>query len=88
MTQTLMLKSTKAAQIHLPECNSAKIRQISAKFLPKFAKIPPKIRQISQISFHKRALTLNTQPTFELLLGYFIFSVISGLLADVGPPKS
>ena len=50
MTQTLMPKSTKVAQIHLPECNSAKIRQISAK-----------IRQSSEISFHKRALTLNTQ---------------------------
>ena len=36
MTQTLMPKSTKVAQIHLPECNSA-------KFPPKFAKI----RQIS-----------------------------------------
>ena len=64
MTQTLMPKSTRVAQIHLPECNSAKIRQISAKFPPKFAKIcqiSAKIRQISQVSFHKRALTLNTQ---------------------------
>ena len=32
MTQMLMPRSTKVAQIHLPECNSAKIRQISAKF--------------------------------------------------------
>ena len=30
MTQTLMPKSTKVAQIHLPDWNSAKIRQISA----------------------------------------------------------
>ena len=47
MTQTLMPKSTKVAQIHLPECNSAKIRQIFlnfTKFAPKFA---PKFRQNS-----------------------------------------
>ena len=59
-----MPKSTKVDQINLPERNSAKIRQISAKISPKFAKIcqiSTKIRQISQISFHKRALTLNTQ---------------------------
>ena len=39
MTQTLMPKSTKVAQIHLPECDSA-------KFPPKFAKFARKIRQI------------------------------------------
>ena len=58
VTQTLMSKSTKVAQIHLPECNFAKIRQISAKI----SQVSAKIRQISQISFHKRALTLNTPP--------------------------
>ena len=45
MTQTLMPKSTKVAQIHLPECNSAKIRQISAKIrqdLPNFRPNSPK----------------------------------------------
>ena len=57
MAQTLMPKSTKVAQIHLPECNSAKIRQISAK-----------IRQISQNSFQKRAPTLNTQLSFIINL--------------------
>ena len=64
MSQTLMPKSTKVAQIHLPERNSAKSRQILlnfTKFPPKFVNISAKIRQISQISFHKRALTLNTQ---------------------------
>ena len=47
-----MPKSTKVAQIHLPERNSAKIHQISAKIPPKSAKIgqiSTKIRQISQI---------------------------------------
>ena len=53
-TQTLVPKSTKVAQIHLPERNSTKIRPISAKFFrQKLAKIPPNFRQISQISFHK-----------------------------------
>ena len=74
----LMPKSTKVAQIQLPECNSTKIRQIFIEFhqispnfrqiLPKFAKIcqiSSKIRQISQISFHKRALTLNTQEKLK-----------------------
>ena len=37
-TQTLMPKSTKVAQIHLPECNSVKIRQISAKIRQNFPK--------------------------------------------------
>ena len=59
MTQTLMPKSTKAAQIHLPECNSAKF---PPEFRQNFRQISGKIRQISQISFHKRALTLNSQP--------------------------
>ena len=36
MTQTLMPKSSKVAQIHLPECHSAKIRQSSAKIPPNF----------------------------------------------------
>ena len=40
MTQTIMPKSTKVGQIHLPECNS-----------PKFAKFPPKFRQNSP-NFH------------------------------------
>ena len=60
MTQTLMPKSTKVAQIHLPERSSARIRQISAKIRQNL----PNVRQnapISQILFHKRALTLNTQ---------------------------
>ena len=39
MTQTLMPKSTKVAQIHLPERNSAKIRQISAKIRQNSTKI-------------------------------------------------
>ena len=61
MTQTPMPKSTKVAQIHLPERNSAKICQILlnlTKSPPKFAKscqISSKIRQISRNSFHKRA---------------------------------
>ena len=59
MTQTLMPKSTKVAQIRLPECNSPN----SPNFRQHFAKFAAKIRQISQISFHKRALTLNTQIT-------------------------
>ena len=74
MTQTPKPKSTKVAQIHLPECNSAKIRhkfcQILPNFLPnfppKFAKFPPKFAKISQISFHKRALTLNSQGSAVL----------------------
>ena len=68
MTQMLMPKSTKVAQIHLSECNSAKFPPKFAKFPPNFRQNSPnfrqnsaKIRQISQISFHKRALTLNTQ---------------------------
>ena len=56
MTQTLMPKSTTVAQIHLPECNTA-------KFSPNSAKIPPKFAKFAKISFHKRALTLNTQGT-------------------------
>ena len=56
MTQTLMPKLTKVAPIHLPECNSPKF----AKFPPKFATICQISAKIRQISFHKRALTLNT----------------------------
>ena len=44
MTPMLMPKSTKVAQIHLPERNSAKIHQISPNFRqnsPKFVKFPP-----------------------------------------------
>ena len=55
MTQTLMPKSAKVAQIHLPECNSRQnspsFRQNSAKFPPSFrqnsAKFPPSFRQNS-----------------------------------------
>ena len=63
MTQTLMPKSTKVAQIHLSECNSANTHQIFPKILPKFRQNLPQISaKIRQISFQKRALTLNTQP--------------------------
>ena len=41
MTQMLMPKSTKVAQIHLSECNSARIRQISTKIRQISAKIRP-----------------------------------------------
>ena len=69
-------ESTKVAQIHLPERTSAqaqicqistKIRQKSPK-LAKICQISAKIRQSSQISFHKRALTLNTQAFSRSLL--------------------
>ena len=71
MTQMLMPKSTKVAQIHLPECNSAKICQISAKI----CQISAKIRRISQASFHKRALTLNTQLLVKHYRGSILLSV-------------
>ena len=50
MTQTPTPKSNKVAQIHLPECNSAKIRQILlnfTKFRQMSAKCPPKLCQSS-----------------------------------------
>ena len=62
MTQTLMPKSTKVAQIHLPERNSAEIRQVSAKSRhwpnfrqnsPKFAKFPPKFAKLAKFRFTK-----------------------------------
>ena len=58
MTQTLIImpKSTKAAQIHLPERNSAKLRQISAK-----------IRQIRQISAKIRQNLPSLLPKFAKL---------------------
>ena len=66
MTQTLMPKSTKVAQIHLPECNSGKICQISAKIRQNLQNFRQNSRQISQISLHKRALTLNTQFSLRI----------------------
>ena len=91
MTQTLMPKSTKVAQIHLP-CRM-QFRQNSpnfAKFPPKFAKfcrVSAKIRQISQISFHKRALTLNTQlPSNSEQEKLPIFGILCFLVSS-SPPQ-
>ena len=67
MTQTPLPKSTKVApnslaraQFHQNSPNLAEFHQISAN-IRKNCQISTKIRQISQILFHKRALTLNTR---------------------------